>query len=176
LPYKDAALICLGEITGPHGLNGEVRVRSFADTPSMLGAYGPLRDKAGRRFTVHSVQPNVKVLTVRFDGVDDREAAESLRGTKLFVERGRLPEPEPDEFYHADLVGLSVEKSGGELLGTVTAVKNFGAGDLLEVALANGGSELIPFVSDYVAAVDLAAGKVVADPPTSVEAEVANDA
>ena len=176
MPGNDAALICLVEITGPHGLKGEVRVRSFAETPSMLGAYGPLRDKAGRRFKVRSARPASKVLVVRFDGVDDREAAESLKGTKLYVERSRLPEPEPGEFYHADLIGLAVERSGGEPLGTVTAVQNFGAGDLLEVALADGGTELIPFISDYVPDVDLAAGRVVADPPPSVAAEAANDA
>lgn len=173
---ENETLICLGEIAGPHGLKGEVRVRPFAEMPSMLGAYGPLRDKAGRTFTVKSVRPTAKALVVRFDGVDDRGAAESLKGTQLFVERGRLPEPEADEFYHADLIGLAVERSDGEPLGTVTAVQNFGAGDLLEVTLAGGGTELIPFVPAYVAAVDLAAGRVVADPPPVVAVEAANDA
>ncbi|MDA0653883.1 MAG: ribosome maturation factor RimM [Proteobacteria bacterium] len=162
--------ICLGEIAGPHGLGGSVRVRSFAATPEDLGAYGPLTDKGGRTLRILSLRRAGDGLLVRFDGIGDRSAAEALRGARLFVDRDRLPPPQPDEYYHADLIGLAVERTTGEPLGAVAAVRNYGAGDLLEVALPGGGSELIPFADEFVPVVDIAAGRVVADPPRLVDA------
>lgn len=166
----DARRICLGEVAGPHGLGGGVRVRSFAATPEDLGAYGPLADKHGRTLHVRSLRRAGGGLLVHFEGVDDRNAAEALRGTQLFVDRDRLPPPPPDEYYHADLVGLAAETTTGEPFGTVAAVRNYGAGDLLEVALPGGGAELIPFTGEFVPTVDIAAGRVVADPPRLVDA------
>jgi 16S rRNA processing protein RimM len=103
---------------------------------------------------------------VRFKGVDDRNAAEALRLVQLYVAREQLGDVEEDEFFHADLIGLAAVQPDGSALGTVIAVQNFGAGDLLEIAPAQGGaSVLLPFIKAVVPAIDVAAGIIIVDPP-----------
>ena len=126
-------------IGAAHGIRGEVRVRSFAANPAGLGDYGPLHDEAGRAFEVASARPAKEVSIVRFKGIATREAAEALNGTALFVERSALPaDLEEEEFYHTDLVGLAVRDESGTEIGTVSAIHNFGAGDILEIEQADG--------------------------------------
>jgi 16S rRNA processing protein RimM len=160
-------LVCLGQIGAAHGLRGEVRLHSFTADPSAITSYGPLESENGRVFKIETVRPAKDHLVAKISGIADRNAAELLKNTKLYVPRERLPElEEPDEFYHADLIGLSVVDRAGQKLGTVVAVHNFGAGDLIEVIPEAGGkTELLPFDETHVPTVDIAAGKIVVVPP-----------
>jgi 16S rRNA processing protein RimM len=159
--------ICLGQIGAAHGVRGEVRLRSFTAEPSAIASYGPLETEDGRLFEIKSLRPAKDHFVATLSGVADRNAAERLANTKLYVPRERLPEPEEaDEFYHADLVGLAVVDRQGQQLGTVIAVHNFGAGDLIEVRRAEGEpTQLLPFDAATVPEVDLAAGRMVVEPP-----------
>jgi 16S rRNA processing protein RimM len=162
-----AGRVCVAEIGAPHGVRGEVRLKSFTADPAAVAAYGPLESEDGaRRFRVLGARPARDALIARLEGIADRDAAEALRGLRLYVSRERLPPPAEDEFYHADLIGLAVVDTAGRPLGTVTAVQNFGAGDLIEVAPAEGGpGVLVPFTKAAVPHVDIAGGRLVADPP-----------
>jgi 16S rRNA processing protein RimM len=165
--------ILLGVVTGAHGLTGEVKVKTFTDTPDTLGAYGALHARDGRRFTVAAsrvIKPDVAV--VRFREIAGRHDAEALHGTELFVARAALPPAGEEEFYHADLIGLAAADGEGRVLGTVKAVHNFGAGDVIEIARADGSELFLPFTREIVPAIDLEHGRmVVAVPEESGEAE-----
>lgn len=166
-PRSDRVLIA--RIGAAHGIRGEVRVKAFTADPLGIAAYGPLETADGRTFEVDSLRPAAgpsgDMLVVRFRGLADRNAAESLNGVELSVPRDRLPPAEDDEYYHADLVGLAAIAPDGTELGTVIAVHNFGAGDLLEVAPKRGETVLVPFTRTVVPEVDLKAGRVTLDPP-----------
>ncbi|MCZ7675192.1 MAG: ribosome maturation factor RimM [Roseovarius sp.] len=161
------ARVCVGAIAGAFGVRGEVRLKSFTAQPDAIASYGTLETEDGaRHFDVTLTGQTGNALIARLSGVLDKEAADALRGTRLYVARARLPEPAEDEFYHADLIGLQVFDTGGAPLGKVTAVLNHGASDLLEIAVP-GQSEtvLLPFTRAVVPTVDLALGRIVADPP-----------
>jgi 16S rRNA processing protein RimM len=163
-------LVLLGEFGRAHGLRGEVRLKSFTAEPEAIAYYGPLAATDGRGIVLTHVRPapggEPDLLIARVEGVSSREAAEALNRVHLFVPRDKLPAPEEDEFLLADLVGLPVERADGLPLGTVTAVPNYGGGDLLEIAPAGGGpSVLLPFTKAFVPIVDVAARRLVADPP-----------
>ncbi|WP_274627183.1 ribosome maturation factor RimM [Arvimicrobium flavum] len=152
-------------IGAAHGIKGELRVKSFTGDPLALAEYGPLFAKDGRKFSIIDIRPANNVVVVRFKGVQDRNAAETLIGTELFVERSTLPDDgDQDEFYHADLVGLKVRDDTGTEIGRVTAVQNFGGGDLLEIALSGRHEVLVPFSAAAVPEVSVAAGYVRIDP------------
>ena len=159
--------VCLGQIGAAHGVRGEVRLYSFTADPPAIASYGPLESEDGRVFKIEAMRPAKDHFVARISGVADRNAAELLKNVKLYVPRERLPEPdEADEFYHADLIGLSVVDREGQKLGTVVAVHNFGAGDLIEMNPEAGGkTELLPFDEFHVPVVDIAAGKLVIVPP-----------
>jgi 16S rRNA processing protein RimM len=159
-----ASRICLGVIVGAKGLRGEVRVKSFAERPADVAAYGPLSTDDGRSFTLTVTGKAQGVVIARIKGVADRTAAEQLKGTKLYVDRDALPAADDGTYYHADLIGLAAVLSTGEALGTITAVYNFGAGDVVEVKMADGRSELVPFSEAAIAGVDLSGGKVTINP------------
>ncbi len=163
------ARICLGQIGAAHGVRGEVRLRSFTADPAAIANYGPLETEDGRVLEIKSLRPVKDHFVATLAGVGDRNAAEKLANTKLCVPRERLPEPEADEFYHADLIGLAVVDRAEQRLGTVIAVHNFGAGDLLEVKPEGGGkTEFVAFNEINVPVVDIAAGRIVVDLPTEV--------
>ncbi len=163
--------VCVGVITGAHGVRGLVRVKSFTAEPDDLVAYGPLTDADGhRRFELEITGRARGLLLARVAGVEDRDTAEALRGTELYVERAAFPPTEEDEFYHADLIGLRVELADGTVYGTVKALHNFGAGDMIEVAVNGGSDVILPFSRAVVPVVDLDAGRVVIAPPGVVEA------
>ena len=156
--------VLVGVVGAPQGVRGEVRVKSFTGEPSDIGRYGPLADEAGRRsFAIRSLRVlKGDMLVARLEGVDDRDAAAALTNTKLFIPRERLPPPEPDEFYHVDLIGLSAEDEDGAVLGRVRGLDNHGAGDILEIVPAAGGETLlVPFTLAFVPVVDFAAGRLV---------------
>ncbi len=167
--------VLLGEITGVHGIRGEVIVRTYTEPPENIGAYGPLEDEAGTtNFNIEVKRVSSKGAVVLITGLADRTAAEKLRGTRLYIARDKLPAAEAGAYYHADLVGLAAVDPEGATFGTIVAVHNFGAGDILEVQLTeNKQTELIPFTNDAVPEVDIAAGRVVVVMPltTVVEGE-----
>ena len=155
--------ILLAVIGAPHGVRGEVRVKSFTGDPLALGDYGPLFAADGRRFTVTQVRPAKTVVVARFKEIADRTAAEAANGVELFVDRSALPENlEEDEFYMADLVGLDGFDETGGPLGKVTAVHDFGGGDILEIG-SGRRSLMVPFTAAAVPTVDIAAGRVTID-------------
>lgn len=160
------ARVCVGQIGAPHGLRGEVRLRSFTAEPEAIAQYGPLETEDGRVLKIESLRPGKDHFVVALSGVGDRDAAERLTNVKLYVPRERLPAlAETDEFYHADLIGLAVVNKAGEQLGTVLAIHNFGAGDLIEIRLDAGGrTEMVPFNELNIPTVDVAAGWIVIEP------------
>jgi 16S rRNA processing protein RimM len=158
--------VCIAQIGAAHGVRGEVRLKAFTQDPLGVTRYGALESEDGtRRFEIESVRPAKDVLVARLKGVTDRSAAEALKNIRLYVAREKLPKPEADEFYHADLVGLTAQKQNGETVGTVKAVHNFGAGDLLEIEPASGATIMLPFNEATVPLVDLAGGKLVVELP-----------
>lgn len=149
-------------------MRGELKLESFTEHAEEIAAYGDLYDEAGTRvFAIVEMRAGPKGILARFDGVADRNAAEDLRGVRLYVPRRRLPRIEDDdEYYQADLIGLAAELADGSHLGIVRAVQNFGAGDLLEIDVAGRKNTLlVPFTRAVVPAVDVQAGRVVVDPP-----------
>lgn len=161
--------VLLAQIGAAHGIRGEVRVKPFGEA-DMLDQYGPLHDAAGRAYEIISMRPQKTVLVVRFKGIDSREAAEALNGTELFVERSALPAPREDEFYLSDLVGLEALSPEGEVLGKVAAVHDFGGGDVIEIRLAGGKSELFAFTRENFPAIDINEGRMTFVPPETISA------
>jgi 16S rRNA processing protein RimM len=158
----------VAKIGAAHGVRGEVRLFAYTEDPLALRSYGELEDESGtRRFRIVSLRPAKNHLVAQIEGVGDRDEAARLTHLELYAPRARLPQQtEADTFYHADLIGLCVETKEGEKLGEVIGVQNFGAGDLLEIKLARGGkTALLPFIDQYVPAVDIGGGRIVADPP-----------
>jgi 16S rRNA processing protein RimM len=159
-----AQRICVARIGAPHGVRGEVKFWSFTEHPLAVAGYGPLESENGTRFEIAALRAAKNHLVARLKGVDDRDAAGRLTNTDLFVPRERLPDAEADEFYHADLIGLAVTDTAGHEVGSVVAVHNFGAGDLIEIKPAQGGTTvLIPFTEATVPVVDTAARRIVVD-------------
>lgn len=159
-------LICLGVIVAAHGVRGEVKIKVFGGAAQNWLGYGPLTDADGNRpIKLRRLREARGGAVAEIEGVTTREAAEALRGTELYVRRSALPAPAADEFYQADLIGLVAASTSGEILGTVIAVHNFGAGDILEIEGENGGepSLMAPFRQDVVPEVDLAKRRVVID-------------
>ena len=162
--------VCLGQIGAPHGVRGEVRLRSFTAEPQAIADYGPLQTEDGRSIEIKSLRPAKNHFVATLNGVADRDAAERLTNVKLYVPRDRLPPTEPDEYYHADLVGLTAVDRSGAPIGTVVAVHNFGAGDLIELRrMTSDKTELLPFDAATVPEIDIAAGRLVIDPPVERE-------
>ncbi|MFY9628243.1 MAG: ribosome maturation factor RimM [Methylocystis sp.] len=169
---KGRELVLLGRFGAPHGVRGEIRLQSFTADPLSIAAYGPLFDKSGaRKFLLTNIRPQGKdMLVARVEGVTDRSGAEKLNRIEVFAPRANLPPPDEDEFYLADLEGLRAETIDGVLLGQVLTIRNFGAGDILEVRPAQGGETLLfPFTKAVVPTVDLAGGRVVIAPPVEIE-------
>jgi len=161
--------ICVGRITGAHGIQGWVRITSYTEEPGSVAAYGPVSDEKGERMFELEIMRMAKTQVIaRIPGITDRTAAEALRGVRLFVPRAALPSPDPDEFYFEDLTGLAVETVDGTPIGVVISVQNFGSGPLLEVGKSRGATFLVPFTREVVPVVDLAAGRIEIDPPAGL--------
>lgn len=163
----DNRRVLLGVVAGAHGIRGEVVVRSFTADPADIAAYGPLGDATGTRLVkLRVLRLTAKGVIARIEGVSDRNAAEALKGLELYIDRAALPPADEDEYYHADLIGMTVIDTDGQDIGTVIAIQNYGAGDLLEYRLAGQKrTELLPFSSAFVPSVDLAARRVTIAPP-----------
>jgi 16S rRNA processing protein RimM len=165
--------ICIAKFGAAHGVRGEIRLWPFTDDPLSVASYGPLETQDGRqRFEIAAARAAKDHLVARIKGVDTRDAAEKLNGLELYVARDKLPATEDDEFYHADLIGLAAVTRHGEALGRIIAVHNFGAGDIIEIAPANGGdTKLLPFSNAVVPTVDLAARRAIIALPDEVDGD-----
>jgi 16S rRNA processing protein RimM len=165
--------VCLGVITKPKGVRGQVRITSFTGRAGDLVAYGPLFDGPNGRALGVTLRETLKggIVIAAIDGVTDRDGAEALRGVELHVPRAALPEAEDDDYYHADLIGLAVEDADGVAIGSVAALHNFGAGEILEVALPGGDNLMLPFTREVVPEIDIAGGRIVVAPPRETTAE-----
>lgn len=162
----------MGVFGAPQGLGGEVRVKSLTADPAAIGAYGPLTDKErGRKFAFESVRPlKDDMVVARLAGVSTREAAEALTGLGIFARRDQLPPPNENEFYFDDLVGLEAIDKDGARLGRVVAIMNYGAGDILEIAPAEGSETLLlPFTRSVAPTIDFDAERIVIAQPFEVE-------
>lgn len=159
--------ITIGQIGGAFGVQGEVRIKSFCAVPEDIATYGPFTSPDGCVFAQLVLTGRTKGgFTARLDGVTSKEEADALKGTALMVPRDQLPQLPDDEYYYTDLIGLSVVDTGGAVLGQVKDVHNHGASDLLEILPQNGTKTvLMPFTQAIVPTVDLAAQRIVADPP-----------
>lgn len=160
-------LLCVGAIAGAYGVRGDVRLKSFCAEPADIETYSPLSTEDGA--TSYSVKLTGTIkngFSARLGGISNKEQADALRGTKLFAPRDRLPSLPDDEYYYADLIGLEVFDTGGTPIGRVKAVHNHGASDLLELSVeGQPGTILLPFTLAAVPTVDLAGGRIIADPP-----------
>jgi 16S rRNA processing protein RimM len=148
--------IALAAVAGAHGVKGELRLKLFSDSVESLSQYDRLYVGGVERRLL-----SIRAAVARFEGVDDRSAAEALRGTLVEVDRSALPPLEEGEYYHADLIGLSAVDRAGNAMGMVVAVENYGAGDLLEIEPEGGKRSLIPFKAGIA---DLEDGRIVLDP------------
>lgn len=164
-------LVLMGRIGAAHGIKGEVRVQSFTEEPLDLLAYNPFAtNRPGLTVTIAKARGATNMLVAQVEGIADRNAAEKLNGVELYVERTRLPEPEDaEDYYHTDLLGLRVQLQDGTTIGEVTAVPNYGAGDILEVRNAKGETFLYPFTRQVVPAIHLKDGFLVVEPPVDAD-------
>ena len=167
-----AARICVAKIGAAHGVRGEVRLWPFTEDPMAVIDYGPLSTKDGaRQFEVARARAAKDHLVASLKGVTNRDEAERLNGIELYLSRDALPDTDEGEYYHADLIGRAALDPQGAAIGTVTAIHNFGAGDIIEIAPKSGPSLLLPFTNAVVPTVDLAAGHVVVDLPQEIEGD-----
>ena len=164
--------ICVARIGAAHGVRGEVRLWTFTEDPLAVLQYGPLSTKDGaRQIEVARARAAKDHLVATLKGVATRDEAERLNGVELYVARDKLPPTDDGEYYHADLIGLAAVDPQGASIGIVTAVHNFGAGDIIEIAPTQGPTLLLPFTNAVVPSVDLAAGHVVVELPSEIDGD-----
>jgi 16S rRNA processing protein RimM len=177
-PVTASRLIAVGVFGAAHGVRGEIRLKTFTADPAAIAAYGPLCDAAGACvFDIVALRVlKDDLVVVKLEGVADRDAAERLEGVELFARRESLPATETDEFYHADLVGLKAVSTEGGEIGRIVALRNFGAGDILEITPTGGGDTmLLPFTKAVAPIIDIAGGRIVIAPPREIEGEARGD-
>jgi 16S rRNA processing protein RimM len=165
-PATPGTLVLMGTIGAAQGLRGEVRVKSYTEDPLAIGQYGTLYDSDGNPYEVLDVRAQKNMAVMRFRGINDRTAAEKLNGTDLYVDRDSLDDEEldEDEFFYADLEGLDARDGSGKSWGTVTAIFDFGAGDILELTEKGKRAQLIPFTEASVLEIDFEGGTLLIDP------------
>ncbi len=169
---QETSWVCVAAIATAHGVRGALKLRCFTERPEDAASYGPLFDRRGQRLFEIAIVGSAKGgLIVKADGIDDRNAAEALRGTELFVPRSALPEPDDDEFYYQDLEGLAAVDGKGQPIGTVKRVVNHGAGDLIEIVADNRDMLIFPFDKATVPNVDLAAKQLTITPRREIVVE-----
>jgi len=168
--------VCLGIIVGAKGLRGALRIKSFTGQPEDVGAYGPVTlEGENRKRRLRVVDKAKGVLVLHIDGVEDRAEADALKGKRFFVDRAALPSVDEGEFYHTDLIGLSVRIKDGEELGSVEAIYDFGGGDIIDVKCTDGTSVLVPFTKEAVPEIDVDRGQILVVPPNYFETNLTND-
>ncbi|MBY0381080.1 MAG: ribosome maturation factor RimM [Xanthobacteraceae bacterium] len=172
-----AALICVAKIGAAHGVRGEVKLWPFTEDPLAVLDYGPLTTKDGaRQFEVLRARMAKDHLVATLKDIATRNDAERINGVELYIARNQLPGTDDGEYYHADLIGLRAIDSSGRQIGMVSAIHNFGAGDIIEVAPSSGPTLLLPFTNAVVPTVDVAAGHVVIELPNEIEGDTPDGA
>ena len=167
--------ILVGRFGAAHGVRGEIRIKSYTPDPMALAGYKGLTDASGARaFAIESARP-VKddIIVARVKGVNDRSAAEALTTVEIYIDRAALPPPDEEEFYIADLIGMRAQRADGAPFGVIANVLNFGAGDILDIALEGGGSKLVPFTRACAPHVDVKGRCVTVEPPEEIDGEEA---
>jgi 16S rRNA processing protein RimM len=169
---RDREWVCVAVVAGAHGLGGALKLRCFTERPEDVAAYGAVFDRHGNRlFELEVIGPAPRGVLARADRIQDRNAAEALRGTELFVPRAALPDLPQDEFYHSDLEGMEALHPDGSRMGVVHSVDNFGAGDVLEVLVDDGRRLSLPFTRETVPSIDLEGRQLVVEVPDEIVAE-----
>lgn len=170
---KPSDLTYLGKIISVHGVKGEVKIKSETADPLAIGDYGPLSDKTGSKsFDISAKRNKNNVVIASIEGITTREAAEALRNTELYIAADKLPAPEEGEYYIKDLIGLEARLLNGEPMGIVHALHNFGAGDIIEIALKDTGkTEMYPFDDETVPEIHQEDGYLLFQPPEIIEAK-----
>lgn len=172
----DVSFICIGKITGVHGVRGAVKIASYTEEPESVASYGMLHDAAGKPlFHVKLVSVNDGGVVATISGIDDRNAAEALKGLELYVPRAALPDTEEDEYYQNDLIGLAAYDEAGVKLGVVRAFHQYGAGTVVEIRPESGPEILLPFKNAYVPTVDVKGGKIIVVLPEEIVAKEGGD-
>jgi len=158
-------LIKVAIIADAHGIKGEVKLRSFVENPDLFESVHDFLDSTGKKRFSLTITGTVKNSVIaKIDGVTDRNAAELLKGTELFMPASALPAPEEGEFYHSQLIGLEARNQNNEKIGTVTSISNYGAGDIIEITTISGNAEMLPFAEPWVSEINAAEGFIVATP------------
>lgn len=170
---KDQERVCVAAFTSAHGVSGAVRLKSYTENPDDVAQFNALLSEDGSHtYDIEVVSHTGKgELIVKVGGVSSRDEAELLKGERLYISRTELPEAGEEEFYHADLIGLTVKTVSGKTLGTVRAVFDFGAGDMLEILPKEGAIIMVPFTKAVVPIVDIEKGRIVIDPPEGLITE-----
>jgi len=161
--------ILMAKVLGAHGVRGWTKLFWHGADPGAAMTYKRLHNAAGQVFEIAEWRMQGKTLAVKFKGIDDRDAAEKLNGTELFIARSALPAPSAGEYYHVDLIGLAAQTATGEHLGVVKSIQNFGAGDLLELEKLSGETEFILFDTNTIQTIDFEAEIITIFPPLLVE-------
>ena len=167
----------MGKFGAPHGVRGEVRIKSYTADPLAIARYGELRESSGqRRFTFVSVRLiKDDMLVARVAGLATREAAAALTNLDIYVDRAQLPPPDEDEYYLSDLIGMEARFADGARYGRVVDAANFGAGDILEIDIGAADTKLIPFTRAAVPAVNMNENYLIVDPPREIDARPEDD-
>jgi 16S rRNA processing protein RimM len=166
--------ILVGRFGAPHGVKGEIRLKSFTSDPAAIKTYAPLLDASGaRRFAITALRlVKGDLFVARVAGIDDRAAAAGLTNVALYLPRDALPEAAGEEFYLADLIGLAAVDAAGGFIGRVVNVLNYGGGDILEISpVAGGETLLLPFTKEVVPDIDMKAGRITLAPPAEIDGE-----
>lgn len=168
---QKTSLVLVGRFGAAQGVRGEIRIKSYTADPLSIGGYRPLSDETGARtFEIERVRPlKEDMLVAKIKGVDDRDSAQALTGAALFIDRAKLPPPDEDEFYIADLIGIVAVSPDGAEIGRVKNVVNYGAGDILEIAPPEGDSFLAPFTKEVAPKIDFGGGRIVIVRPQETE-------
>ena len=162
--------VLLAAVIGAQGLKGAVKAKIFTATPDALPRYGAVHTRDGRRLKITAYRPSKEgVVVFSFEDITDRDAAEALKGTELFVARDALPKTDEDEFYHADLIGLEARDSEGRVIGKVVGLHNYGASDVIELARADGDHVLMAFTRETVPVIQVAQGFILVAVPEDDE-------
>lgn len=155
-------LIKVAVIMGAHGIKGEVKLHSFVENPDFFEPISSLLDSAGKKHFPIKITGKVKnAIIAKIDGVSDRNAAELLKGTELFTSASTLPTPDDGEFYHSQLIGLEARLTNNEKIGSITAIHNYGAGDIIEITMISGEVEMLPLAEPWVGEINIAEGFII---------------
>ena len=168
-----AGHICLGKIIGVHGVRGHLKIKAYTDNPAALDSYGPVLLRDGRilHLSVKTVTPKGPVIVIARE-ITDRNDAEKMRGLELFIDRDALPPVDGDELYHADLMNLMAVSEGGEKIGKIVGIHDFGAGELIEIKPPSGPTIMLPFAAEFRGEIALDHGFVTLRPPKGMLALV----